>query len=96
MADTLSVRDAVTRIEEKRALLSWLKGQTDISKVTFENYMCLASVLQKDGWTQAGEGRWMKSERTLPMLDAAKASVAETLDADTKAHLRRTVTNFKF
>lgn len=89
------MRDAVTRIEEKRALLTWLKTQTDISKVTFENYMCLTSVLQKDGWSQAGEGLWKKGERTLPILDAAKASVAETLDADTKAHLRRTVKNFK-
>jgi len=91
----LAVRDPVASIEEKRALLRWLGTQTTVEAMRMENYICLTSVMQRDGWVACGEGRWRKGERTLPMLAAAKASVSEQLAAETEAHLRKTVKNFK-
>lgn len=83
---------SVARIEEKRALLGWLKSKKSTDDIGFENYMCLSSELQRAGWRQTDVPKlWRKGDSTLPMIDAAIKEFSEQVEADRLAHLRKTV-----
>lgn len=83
---------SVMRIEEKRALLGWLKTKKSSDEIEFTNYLCLADELQKAGWRQTEVAKlWRNGDITLPMIEAAIKEFSEQAEADRLAHLRKTV-----